>query len=168
MQVIQILICSSLSGVVSNTNLVLSDSNTSCATNLLCKYQPGDGYSCKTAGGNQDVQTTNCEALAIHYRRWAVEHISFDIILESLGVAIDEKKHSFEVVGNANSEILEELVTLRGRIAAAAVLDPVTHSADIPDRHWGAGTGQVCQEAPADPDGGKFGNDGEPFHAQKV
>ena len=122
MQIILYLTCSILSGVVSNTNLVLSGSSTSCADNVLCKWKHGDGYACKVAGSNQDVQTTNCEALAIHYQRWATEQTTFSVILQSLGVAVNENRNSFEVVGNATSEILQELQTLKGRLSAAAVL----------------------------------------------
>ena len=122
MQIILYLICSSLSGVVSDTNLVLSGSSTSCADNVLCKWKHGDGYACKVAGSNQDVQTTNCEALAIHYQPWAAEEGTFRVIAQSLGVVVNENRNAFEVVGNATTEILEELKTLKGRLSAAAVL----------------------------------------------
>ena len=124
MQIILYLTYFFLSGVASDTNLVLSGSSTSCADNVLCKWMPGDGYACKVAGGNQDIKTTDCEALAIHYRRWATEEITFNVIIQSLGriIALCENRNACEVDRNATAQILEELDTLRGRLSAAAVL----------------------------------------------
>ena len=84
MKVILILICSSISGVVSDARLVLVDGSTSCGTHGLCKAQNGDGYACKVAGSSQDVQISNCEALNIHYNHWATEKNHIKVILDTL------------------------------------------------------------------------------------
>ena len=97
MKVILIFICSSISGVVSDTNLVLVDGSTSCVTDTVCKSQYGDGYACKVAGGSQDVQTTNCEALNVHYNRWATESIKIKIIVNTLNHIINVNRKAFEV-----------------------------------------------------------------------
>ena len=125
MKVILISICSSLSGVISDTNLVLGEGNTSCVAHWLCESQYGDGFSCKVAGGSKDVQTTNCEALIIHYNRWATKKIHIERILESLSQIRNKNRKAFKVVQNATSEVLIELHTLRGRQAVAPTIQVV-------------------------------------------
>ena len=65
-----ILVCMSICVVTTTLpRLSLANGSTSCVTDLFCKDGPADGYVCKEAGGNADVQTTVCEALNVHYDR---------------------------------------------------------------------------------------------------
>ena len=68
------------------------------------------------------MKATTCEALAIQYRRWASEAIAWKGVIKGVEACINENRAAFEVVGNATTQILEELDTLRGRLSAAAVL----------------------------------------------
>ena len=64
------------------------------------------------------MQITNCEALNVHYDRWAAKVLTIRNTLQALGPVID----IVEVVHNATSQLLLELDTLRGRQAATAAL----------------------------------------------
>ena len=110
-----ILICSSISVVVTTVpELVLADGSESCVTDTTCEHRYSDGYACKVAGSTQDVQTTLCEALNVHYKRWSNKKVFNTVVLRWLS--------RIEAVQNTTSEILVELDTLKGRQAASAAL----------------------------------------------
>ena len=110
-----ILVCTSISGVVTTLpELVLADGSDSCVTDNSCEHQYSDGYTYKVAGSTQDVPVTNCEALNVHYNRWAAERITIRVILRWLS--------KIEAVQNTTSEILVKLDILKGRQAASAAL----------------------------------------------
>ena len=87
----------------------------------MCKSSPfdrSDNYVCKVPGSNQDVQTTVCEALNVHYNRWTNE----EQIIRNTWVVLQNITDAIEVVNNTTSEILALLNTLKGRQAASAAL----------------------------------------------
>ena len=114
----------------------------------MCEAQVGDGYVCKVPSSAQYGVISNCEALNIHYNRWATEGLYIKLVLgklrelrelSDLSVFIDANREAFEVVQgaireinlqlqvdqNATSELLVELDTLKGRQAAIATLQVV-------------------------------------------
>jgi len=117
-----ILVCMSI-GVVTTARPLLSLANgsTSCVTDLFCKDGPADGYVCKEAGGNADVQTTVCEALNVHYNHWSKQSILLEIAFKE----VDKILKAAQAGQNATSQLLVELDTLRGRQAASAALQVV-------------------------------------------
>ena len=101
--------------------LELADGSEDCVRNPLCKHSPfgrSDGYACKVAGSTQDVQTTVCEALNVHYDRWAAE----EIIFRNTFLALDRVIEAVKAVQNTTSQLRVELDTLKGRQAASAAL----------------------------------------------
>ena len=137
-----ILVCLSI-GVVTTTlpRLSLASGSTSCVTTPFCKAAEGntDGFACKESGGNEDVQTTVCEALNVHYNHWSTQAVLFDHLYKDVAkilIAAQAGQEGSEVVQgaireinlrlqggqNATSQLLAELDTLRGRQAVSAAV----------------------------------------------
>ena len=107
-----ILVCMSISVVVTTLpELKLATGSQDCVQHPTCKSSPygrSDNYVFKVPGSNQDVQTTVCEALSVHYNRWVNE----EQIIRITWVVLQNITDTIEVVNNTTSEVLVLLNTL--------------------------------------------------------
>ena len=114
-----ILLCSSINGAITaKLEVAHMDGSDDCSKDALCKSNPVDGFFCKVAGGNQDVTVTNCEALNVHYTQWSSKDIIKRISLD----ALSQIQQPISTVHNATRANSEEVDTVKGRLAVAAVL----------------------------------------------